>query len=335
MVEGHRSAEGVPIGSEGRDGSQEAEIRVEHDFGVVPPGETREHVFVLENPTSDVWTFERIEVESGCSCTVAELSTEVILPHDQAHIKVQFRMPSRASDVAYHVAVTFKESPAPRVVLTGRALVRRAITCSPTELRINGLGQGQVAERHFEIDNYSDSSWGELSVQPTEAWITATPVILRTEPHEGGSRQAWRVVLHCDTSGLLPGRYDVPIAIEVPGSNLESQVVRVHVEVLPPVRVIPEQLFFGVLSVGESAAATVGLHFAPDYTPGDTDSVTLETDLPSGLSLVWTRSEGRFWLLNAKLVAENSGHFVKGAVTIRFEDEQIPAIQIPVTAMVE
>ena len=124
------------------------------------------------------------------------------------------------------------------------------------------------------------------------------------------------------------------MAITPVGVDLGQRTVRVHLQILWPVKAIPEQLFFGTVEPGGTATARIGLHFAPDVAPDNVDSVTLEHDLAQELSLAWSRTEGRFCQLTADLTPRHGDRFIEGEVTLQFAQGGLPTIHLPVRAMV-
>jgi len=316
----------------GRSATSKPDLALEHDFGLVGPGETLRHQFTVRNSSSSTWTIR--QVVRTCACSVTRASAESIPPGGAEQFDVQYRMPNRSADKSQTITIHFKEPDSPTVSLSARARVREPMTLPQDDLVINGVAQGHVIGRNFDVLNYSDADWQRLSVRPLDEWITAESLLVPGKAAEDGLRQVWRVVVHAKTSGLSPGEHQTRATVRVPGSDLPERTVAIHVKVMSPVSAVPEQLFFGAVSAGGSATAKLGLHFAPDAIPKGTDSVALGHDLGAELSLRWLRTSGRFWQLAAELTPKAGNHFVQGTITVQFSDGGLPTIRIPVRAMV-
>ncbi len=316
----------------GESASSKPALALEHDFGLVRPGEILRHQFTVRNSSSGTWTIR--EVLRTCACAVTRVSAESIPPGGAEQFDVQYRMPSRSTDKSQTVTVHFREPDAPVVSLTARARVRQPMTLPQDDLVINGVARGHVIERNFEVFNYSDADWERLVVEPLDDWITAEALLVPGKAAEEGLCQVWRVLIHADTTDLPSGEHQTRATVRVPGSELPEQTMAIHVTVMSPVSAVPQQLFYGAVSAGGSRTAKLGLHFAPDAIPQDRDSVVVAHDLGQELSLAWARSTGRFWQLVAELTPSAGNHFVEGTVTVEFTDGALPTIRIPVRAMV-
>ena len=80
--------------------------------------------------------------------------------------------------------------------------------------------------------------------------------------------------------------------------------VDVELAVALPVALVPEALFFGSASIGESCTANTDLLFHSTVTPPEVDSIQLTHDLGSAadLQLTLTATSSRFWRLKGELM---------------------------------
>ncbi len=314
-------------------------ITLRHDFGLVRPGEVLRHTFKVSNSSESVWTLK--EIKTTCSCTITTASSETIAPGGSTSFNARFRMPGSSGDRTYSMTVLFAEPSAPTVEIIGVAIVRDRLVCTPSEVSFASLEPGNKASTQFEVFNYDDLDWKALKLEADASWITANASMITQidsnvadgEPH---ARQAWRVSVGCNTSGLKPGRYKARLSVSpAKRPSQPGRTVTVQARVVSPVSAVPDRLFFGKVVVGRTATAKIALHFAQGSTPSSPDSVRITHTLGSSLEYEWLRDTDSFWLLGAHLTPSAHSRILEGSIVLSFADGKLPDLTIPVSAMVQ
>lgn len=329
----HGSAE--KSGNAASNGGRENSLVFEHDFGILAPKEQVEHRFVIKNDTSTKWTFKK--VINTCSCTVSHLSAPLIEPGKEESVTVTYKAGGVTQDDKRRVGVLFQEAEAPRVMLVVLARVREFMTCVPPELEFIDLGKGKASQTNFEVRNFSDRDWNSISLQPSVDWLAASsiPLGIDTIATEEGLRQVWRITVTADASIMSTGDQQGYIEVTAEGTEKLASKVPVHGLVVSPVVAIPQQFFFGNVTLGESISRSITLRFCPDAVPESQERISLQHSLAEQLQLEWLRTEGRSWELNATFTPDTSRQVSGQKVTISFSDPDLPSLMLPVYASVE
>jgi hypothetical protein len=86
---------------------------------------------------------------------------------------------------------------------------------------------------------------------------------------------------------------------------------------------------------GDSLTRAITLRFSTDSIPASTGSVVLEHNLGNALYLQWAEATGDSWRLSATLTAKPGVELAGGRVIIRFSQEALPVLTIPVQGVTE
>ena len=99
----------APEDPRGPNGSPKPVMALEHDFGLVRPGETLRHEFTVRNSTSSTWTLRQIV--TTCACTVTRASAGSIPPGGAERFEGRYRMPSRSADKSQTITILTSRNP--------------------------------------------------------------------------------------------------------------------------------------------------------------------------------------------------------------------------------
>ena len=305
-----------------------------HDFGILKPEEQVEHRFVIENETDMQWTFRK--VIKSCACTVTDLSAPAIEPGKEETATVTYTAGGVTQNDQRRIVVLFEEAQAPRVVLHVRARVRESMTRVPPKLELLDLGKGKSSQTNLEVQNFSDHDWKSISLQPSADWLAASSTPLDFDRDgEQWPRQIWRITVTADASTMGVGAHHGHIEVTAEGPEKLFHRIPVHASVISTVIAIPEQIFFGKVTTGESTSRSVTLRFSPDAVPESQEQIRLQHSLGDQLQLEWSRTEGQSWELSAAFTPDGSRQVSGQKVTISFSDPELPSLMIPIYAFVE
>lgn len=309
-------------------------IILSHDFGLVRAGQSVEHTFVVTNPSKKDWTVARIV--NSCRCTFAKDLPSVIKAGSSADVRVVYDANGDARDDSTTVRFAFKEASSPTFTLQVTANVRPPLTIVPSSLRLSvhpgGRRQGQ-----FEVQNFSESVWDGISIQPSLNWITAEILPLPAPAPAENSllKQRWRVALNVAPSDSLLTSVQANVAVSVRETST-TQYVPLRIEVRTAVVVIPSEVFLGRISPTEEVTKHTVIHYRDGADiPSDVSLVTVEHDLGDELHVDWSQHEGDRWQLESTYLPVSSRGFIEGKITIRFGESDLSTLSIPVRGIVE
>jgi hypothetical protein len=309
-------------------------LTLEHDFGMLRPGQRATHAFLIHNPSDSAWTLARIT--NTCVCTATDASATVIAPGTVESVEVAYAARGISRDERRDVTVEFREAAAPRVSLAVFARIRDRCAMFPPELLVD-MTLGDVEEETIEVHNYGDDDWPALVVAAPEPWIStesiSLPIAAVRKPWD--ARQAWRVVVRIDSSALTPGSHAVDLTVHGGAANDVNATLPTQVRVRSPVEAYPAQYFFGVVPARAAATREVIVRFHDGVSPPDIAGVRTAHDLSDRLSLEWKATDGQNWRLAATLTPGGEVRDVEGAVRITFPGGELPELAIPVQAIVQ
>jgi hypothetical protein len=311
---------------------------LQHDFGLLRPGQKVAYRFPIANPTEKRWTFAGFK--TSCTCTITGASAEAIDAGKTESVEVVYVAPGKSADVRQWVGVRFAEPDAPFIRLEIRANVREPVTAQPAELRFARVGKGQPLEAALEIYNYSEAAFSGITLRPTQPWLTVHS-LQAVEPSATDQalrpRQAWRAVVRMATGGLPTGSNTAALDVQADDGAGPGKSVPVELCVASPVDAIPAQFFFGRVAPGKPVTHRVAFHFTPGAAPPDPKDAVLSHDLGPGLTLNWAKVHSERWDLVATFTAppEKKGQTVEGLVKVTFRGGRLPECQLPVLLRVE
>lgn len=148
---------------------------VEHDFGILRPGTEVSHEFPIHNTGTRAVTVH--EVQTTCSCTVAEVSSTRISPGKSESITVSYKSGELPSDDRRQVIVLFEEPWAHPTALAISAKVRNPLTPSKDRIAFGRIGHGDSASSVLEIQNFSEMDWQSITTTCTANWLTISVTV--------------------------------------------------------------------------------------------------------------------------------------------------------------
>jgi uncharacterized protein DUF1573 len=327
-----RNAVGSDSSSNTPSSPQPNELVLEHDFGLLPLKETLRHRFSIENSSDVAWSVLRIH--EGCRCFVLAGFPDRIDPGSQEEFEVSYRTGSVNHDDDRSVLVQFNEAEAPllRVRITSR--VRDEMAFVPPSVHLPQVGKGDGAEANFEIQNFGGTPWESIDVLSPDEFLTVQSTLVKEGNTPGEPRQVWRAVVTVDASNLDVGQQRTVLQVKAAGKDAIVREYVVNLSVASAVDAIPGQFFFGTVSPEEVATRKVMIRFAPQSVPATHESIVLDHDGGTALTFSWGEMKDNYWELIGTLRAEQSSSYFERKLTVTFPGESLPALHLPVRAMV-
>ncbi len=296
-----------------------------------------QRTLTITNPSHTNWTLERID--SPCSCTVPTTDFAVIPANQSESITISYRGPHRTTDHRRSIKLYFREFPGRPGLIEISAWVRRTAEIRPPRIDLGNVARDRQHEAILLIQNFSDQTWGDLTISTTADWIQASASPLpapRSATNERVKpRQQWRLLTISDTSDLASTEFREHIHVTPcrNGSAVhDTMTIPFSLTVRRPVSVIPGRFFFGRLRPGDVRSSRVTLRFTRGAEPHSPPDVHVSDE--SLLQATLTHSSSTTWTITASLTAPHDGQ-LPDPLALTFTAEAIKPITIPVFASVD
>ena len=211
-----------------------------HDFGVVSREDLPQHRFTFSNTGQTDLVIS--EVDSSCGCTAALLSAETILPGGLGEIDVSFNPQGRRGEQKQTVSVYSNAENEPIAQLAIRGTVIASVDVAPDKVLFGSVNNQQVTTKRIRV---LDSGEGTLKITHIE---TSSP-FLTTEvgPMHLGEVINYEVKVTLQP-GVPMGKFQETLTIHTNNELQPRLSVLIEGNVLGPITVYPEHLFFGFVN---------------------------------------------------------------------------------------
>ena len=216
-----------------------------YDFGVVSREDLPHHRFTFTNIGQADLVIS--EVDSPCGCTAALLSAETIPPGGRGEIDVNFNPQGRRGKQKQTVSVYSNAENEPIAQLTVKGTVMAAVDVSPDRVLFGSVNNQQATTKRIRV---LDSGEGTLKIIHIE---TSSP-FLTTEvgPVHLGKAINYDVKVTLQP-GVRMGKFQETLTIHTNNELQPRLSVSIEGNVLGPITVHPEHLFFGFVNRQELA----------------------------------------------------------------------------------
>lgn len=312
------------------------EVVLLHDIELIRPLASQQCVFTIENTSDERWTID--EIRRTCTCTVVDVTRDVIAPGEAADLAIQYRAPDQATDDERVIAVSFQEPVAPQFRLIIKACVRPVVTINPSEVAFSEVLPGAKADRAVMLMNYGDRDWNDLTIVTGCEWLTATAHRLLAENITGEGahppRQAWRLELSADSAALAFGSYRTNIKVTPREAQGAEGAMLVSLTIPSPMRAVPDRLFLGYVSDGKPVTRILTLALANELAMRPAAEIEATSDLETSLSFAWAAARGRLRYLNVTFDPAGQSGRVDGTISLTIPGSRPVSLKIPVTAVI-
>jgi hypothetical protein len=311
---------------------QKDNVDIWHDFGLLRPNIKVRHRFSIPNDSNIAWTLLRIQ--HSCKCTASDPLAQTVLPGQSMEIDVEYTAPDLSKDDSRQVGVEFAEPSVPYFWLKIRATTRELLSLSPAALSFQVDSKGQLDHGEFRVSNFLQHDLPQPRVVCSVPWLKAeirpaTVVAERFPP-----RQAWQVRVTADTTQFQPGEYFSQVEVRTDDPEAPRKVIPVDLTVKWILELVPRELAFGPVSPGKAANRKVLLKLSPSVSPLHSADIKIEHDLGERLVVNCRELSVKVLEISAALAVKKGDATGKihGVVQLRFKDESLAPLEIPVSA---
>jgi hypothetical protein len=202
-----------------------------HDFGILFAGETREHVFRLENVWSSPVTIAGISSPCGCTTVATELKGKTVDVGEVIEVPVRWTTAYSEGDFTKKVAINFVDSARGPLWLTMRGQVKPRFICSPNKISIEADSKNDLRSQTLTIKQVSGAPPFELvKVTTNTEFLSAT--FDAAEKSVAGNVVAWRVTV-TTVPPLREGRVEGNVFLQASDPTLKLVPLSAVVSVQP------------------------------------------------------------------------------------------------------
>ncbi len=294
------------------------------DFGMVSRGEAVKREFFFWNDGAEPLRIDR--VSAGCGCTAPVLSATEIAPGEMGTLNVELDTRGRRGRDTQALALLCNDPLQPKAQLTLTGIVKVELSYGPKQVHFGEVERGMRATRDIYLWGTESKGLCSPELICSDSFLSMhTEVLEKIEAQDDLERVRIAVDLH--TSEMPLGKFVSEIKIRLRQSDNSPIGIPVFGEITGPLRVIPRQLFFGSMDLGENSSR----------------QVLLQTDSSDGFEiLAWScniadvmlnRIDKAGYSITARIRAREAGAF-SDIVKIRTNDPKQPIFEIPIFVLI-
>ena len=317
--------------------TQEDERLLVHDFGIIRPRSEQTHIFALKNPTDEAWKVHRI-IEN-CACTGVKTSADVVPAGSSLDVELTYRAGTGFTDDRRDTVVEFEQEGVLAITLRVEAQIRPQIVLRPSHVSFSAYEPDKQYQDTIVVHDWSDDGLKTVEFRSDDPWIAVSAPSKDRSTDTKAQFSPWTATVVADTKGLPPGKHSGRVEVIAQERGLEySTYLTVSLDVTPPVRIVPSDLFFGEVKPSETAAIRSTLFVVPGSAVGTEkslwESMAVSSDFPADiLSVEITKETEARGTMTVSLTPKTTER-LKGNVTVKFGDGRFHELSLPVIASV-
>ena len=298
------------------------------EFGRVERGTTVSEIFLVRNLGDETLVFEDAQVSMpGMTIQVRQ----ALEPGEEAKLVINWDTSNISQQVEGAVRIKLNDPARSKIFLSLSGTVFRPVDVLPYPLVMLSSFEGEQTTRVLELVNNQESPLLISRLEPQGDAFVAEVV-----PVQEGQRYELRVTVKESTP---VGRYEQFLVVHTNSTKRPKLGVQVRILVKPEVHVAPDSVEFGKLSL--TALKTEGLAELLSQTltlhrKSGTMSITSVSSNISGLAIEVT-PEGPAEVIRVDVHLDpkqvQAGP-LDGNILIETDDENFPALEIPVSGIV-
>ena len=203
-----------------------------HDFGTADNQSTVKHTFKVRNDGTSVLNIS--QVKPACGCTIANISSKVLQPGEEATIDAALNLKGRRGLQTKTITVHSNDPKTPEYRLTLKGTAASEIGINPTSVYLGQLGVGETVTKTVSITNNGTNDLRILKVTSQNNLVT-----YRVETNTPGKAYT----LHVTNSDTMPiGRINDYLTVTTNNKTSPSERLTVFGNVVAKLSVSPTKL---------------------------------------------------------------------------------------------
>ncbi|HVA79554.1 MAG TPA: DUF1573 domain-containing protein [Candidatus Binataceae bacterium] len=290
------------------------------DFGTVLEGAMVHHIFKIKNIGKGELLIRG--TKTSCGCTAATPSKNHLAPGEEAGISVGFDTHFQKGHQTRTITAFTNDPDAPEEVMTMQGIVEQQVAATPAQVSFGTVRKGTEVTQDVTIDDLTGRKGfavGPISNSSSSIKVVQAP---RTD-HKPGA------LLHVTLEKTMPpGAFDDTIKVV---TNRVPIQVDVFGTVSGDLSVDPAQVSFGIVPRGQDVVRFLALH---NSATREVKVLDVTSSIPTvGVSTAVVKP-GREYKITVTLNRGSPEGQLRGALTIKTDDPDEPAMTVPFYAIV-
>ena len=311
---------GLLAAGSARAGANDYFSELAKDFGTSPKGTVLQHYFTVTNKSGQPLTLGQPRV--SCGCVTATVLNPQLAPGQSTAVLAQMdtnRIPTPNMTKTVIVFVPFLSPVAEEVQLRVTTVTRTDLVMSPDALNLGTVRAGQPATASTKVTFFSNPGWQVTDAKSTGVYLQPAVKAVGNGTHE------LTVTLRPDCPA---GNWAADIFLTTTGVGVERLRVPVSVNVVPGATVSPQEVAFGVVSLGKPADKQVQVQLAGPFAVKDIRGGA------AGLEVKPLAAGSRPTHVFTLTFNPATAGPAKGTVEILTDSKETPTVSIPWSATV-
>lgn len=292
-----------------------------HDFGTVPRGSQLLHRFQWRNTTTQA--LELVEYQRSCGCTSVSISPHTVEPGQLGFIDMHMDTKPFAGDKSVNLSLVFGPGKQISAQFQVKATSRGDIVYNPGQFSFGSIHENAAPVQTMEIEYAGNLDWKIEGVAAKPAGVE----VKIAEAYRRPGAVGYRITASLG-SGLPSGDYKQTIQLRTNDPSNPVLPLLVEATVRAAVTVVPDNLFYGTVKVGQAMSRRVTLRSSTPFRilAVDGQNNGLHVTLPTASAAVhsiliqWKPSEA------GEMRAE---------LRIHTDHERFPIVSLPVSGMAQ
>ena len=260
---------------------------------------------------------------TSCGCTVAQLSSSVVLPGEAGRLMFHLSLPNTLQGVVEkHLYLPSNDTRQPNLTLTARVVVVPLFELEPLQVTFDELRQGMVTNAVVRVQRTDGGSLAAMELRPSAKFITA-----RFEPSTSGSTNAGTIALRLTAEGEPRWLYE-RVALWPRGATQEVANISVYGRILGEVVLSRDEIYWAVLDRKHPGVRIIRARLS---NQNETLKITnLQCTLKDAKLSLQQTSDGRGCEITVELLRVSDA-LTKGVITFDTNAPHQPKMTVPIT----
>jgi len=295
-----------------------------HDLGRISQGDDAVYRFRFRNHGDATLVVSGIK--SSCSCTANILTAKEMPPGGEGQLEVKVLTSSKLGWINESVILRCNDPYKPVVYFTLAGTIKASATVMPKRLYFSE-SNGTPAWKNIKVLEPGNEKLRVKRVEATSQYIRTEIIPLPREQEEVATQI--RVTL---IPGLPLGNFREALTIYTNSSERPKLIVPIEGKILGNVTVFPDQLFFGIVSKGQSISRQVMITNAGNK-PLKILGVKTNSDLTEADFI--PIEEGKKYKVAVRLNTKTHIGPIEDMIRISTDSDQQPVLNIPLYGLVQ
>jgi len=298
-----------------------------YDMGTIPIQYKVAHTFPLYNPEKNFYKVS--DIAGSCSCSTASLKVGTIIPPKQKKlVNMEVSLPGKSGLFEESMKIYINDSKKPRYILTIKGILRQPLQLSPSVLYIGKVAKTEIVQRQVALIIPEDQI---VQITSIDVSTPAIAVKVINEKQKSGKIILNVTVFAASLKNVFGNVVDEKITIYTNAPDVQKLELPVQGMILDIISCIPDAVFFGAVSKGQSTSRQVKVLVRDPHL-----KLVSVQSRSQFISVDWKAStDSEKYEIIATLLSTAPSGTLKTTIDLLTEPPHTQPLQIPVYALVK